>query len=226
MGAADTPKEGSGTFFNASEDGDQHSADSSFASNIFDGEDSHSQGIREYVASKIAESEHTRMQDTVVANVGADTMILSFRAQIKQCKGRSDRVADPARTGCTKLFGTPKSVGNMVIRDIALASIAQLIVVMVYIWVAISVIFRGPNNMLCTLFGILTALIVYTSAMKRVDDPFETQDLLLAPLELTKEFVVGQIVHVASKVSERIVVLLAEALRAATDDVKVEAKKL
>jgi len=153
-------------------------------------------------------------------------MILNVRAEIKQSRGRSERVADPARAGCTKLFGTPKSLGNMVIRDIALASIAQLVVVMVYIWIVLSVVFRGANSMLCTLFGILTALTVYISAMKSDGDPFETQDLLLAPLELTKEFVVGQIVHVASKVSERIVVLLAEALRAATDDVKVEAKKL
>lgn len=153
-------------------------------------------------------------------------MVLSFRAEIKQQKSRSDRVADPARAGCTKLFGTAKSVGNVAIRDIVLASIAQLVVVMAYIWIALNVIFRGPASMLYTVFGIVTALLLYTSATESGGDPFETQDLVLAPLELTKEFVVGQIVHVASKALEKIVMVLAETLRAATDDVQVEAKKV
>ncbi|EAT80130.2 hypothetical protein SNOG_12317 [Parastagonospora nodorum SN15] len=193
---ADSDKEGSDTFFNTSEDGDRRSTGSSFASNIFDGEDSHSQGIREYVASKIAESEHVHMQDTAVADIGADSMVLSFRAEIKQRKNRSDRFTDPARAGRSKLFGTPKAAGNMIIKDIALASVAQLGVVMVYVWVALIVLFRGPAH----------------------------HDLFLDPLEWMKDIVVDQIVHVASKVFERVVVVLAETLRAVADDVKVEPK--
>ncbi|KAH5063884.1 hypothetical protein HBH95_217430 [Parastagonospora nodorum] len=216
--------EGSDTFFNTSEDGDRRSTGSSFASNIFDGEDSHSQGIREYVASKIAESEHVHMQDTAVADIGADSMVLSFRAEIKQRKNRSDRFTDPARAGRSKLFGTPKAAGNMIIKDIALASVAQLGVVMVYVWVALIVLFRGPATMFYSIFGAAIALIVYTSAKEKSGTPVDTQDLFLDPLEWMKDIVVDQIVHVASKVFERVVVVLAETLRAVADDVKVEPK--
>ncbi|KAH5592712.1 hypothetical protein HBI45_205660 [Parastagonospora nodorum] len=216
--------EGSDTFFNTSEDGDRRSIGSSFASNIFDGEDSHSQGIREYVASKIAESEHVRMQDTAVADVGADSMVLSFRAEIKQRKNRSDRVTEPARAERRKLFGTPKAAGNMVIKDIAMASVARLGVVMVYVWVALTVLFCGPATMFYSIFGAAIALIVYTSAEEKSGTPVYTQDLFLAPLEWVKDIVVDQIVHVASKVFERVVVVLAKTLRAVADDVKVEPK--
>jgi hypothetical protein len=225
MNPADSGKEGSDTFFNTSEDGDRRSTGSSFASNIFDGEHNHSQGIREYVASKIAESEHIRMQDTAVADVSADSMVLSFRAEIKQPKNRSDRVTDPARAGRSKLFGTPKAAGNIVIKNIALASVAQLVIVMVYVWVTLTVVFCGPATMFYSIFGAAITLIVYTSAEERSGIPVYTQNVFLAPLEWMKDIVVDQIVHVASKVFERVVVVLAETLRAAADDIKVESKK-
>ncbi|KAF2030451.1 hypothetical protein EK21DRAFT_111974 [Setomelanomma holmii] len=188
---------------------DRPSHRSSCTSNIFDNEDSLSQGIREYVSSKIAEAIAAFEQKHSAGCMPPDTTESSVvgpkqvNLNIKiSSSGTSAETIEPSTSlhSPQQLLRNVKKLGPFPIRRDGLATRAQSAIAIAYIGLILVAALRGRTCLLWMVCNILTYALVYAIMMWRFgfirDVNDLTDDVFVAPvfncaIELVEETVMA-----------------------------------
>ncbi|KAJ4371847.1 hypothetical protein N0V86_008401 [Didymella sp. IMI 355093] len=158
---------------------DARSHQKSFASNIFDDQDSLSAGIREYVKSKIAEAFYQHLCDCPV------------RAPLNiTAKFELDNSADVSRSSSFKRIATntnilhgPKRVGPFTFEHSPNTYTLQKSIVGIYVCIITLAAFIGPKTLLLTTWRLFVTLLTYFVIVRLLSWHKNAHpDLLLAPV--------------------------------------------
>ncbi|KAF2849520.1 hypothetical protein T440DRAFT_480047 [Plenodomus tracheiphilus IPT5] len=169
--------------FTSCEDHESHNK--SFASKIFDDKDSLSQGIREYVASKIAKaiSEHDvklarEQREAFDMRAQSSSKISFFKIALQVIDNVIGRDA-----GRINLWTSPRSIGPITINHTRAASFLQCSTIAVFVIAIIEAALSGPKTLLLTTWRCAVIFGVYAVIMKHFGWAQDVgQDALLAPV--------------------------------------------
>ncbi|KAF1940347.1 hypothetical protein EJ02DRAFT_494906 [Clathrospora elynae] len=196
----------------------------SHASNIFDDDSSLSQGIREYVASKIAEAlvkqdkKHLgRVQATAVAPVQV-TINIDVTGLAKT------GVHNDVEKDATKmlLLSGSKTAGSLTITHPRIATDVQLGVIAIYTILLLRATFLGPKALLLTLWRMAVILAVYTASLTHLGwSEHLRRDVLLAPVFYAGNGVQNMGGRLLNELRAMAVSILTEALQSMGKDVEV-----
>jgi hypothetical protein len=179
-----------------SEDQSQDSNRKSFGSNIFDDNDSLSQGIREYVASKIAEAivEHDRnrvkeagkIEGTKKAEHVAPVAIASLKISVNFDLFSFTMLRKTLRnrqtTPHTSVLTGPKRLGPFVINP-NIAAKLQSSIIAVYSMLLVGAAFAGPGRFLLMLWRLAIFSLIHLFAVSHILACVElSTDVVLAPV--------------------------------------------
>ncbi|KAI4604580.1 hypothetical protein J4E80_011022 [Alternaria sp. BMP 0032] len=198
-------------------DEDEPSPRKSFASNIFDDDSSLSQGIREYVTSKIAEAlaEHNRERqgdgDATVNNIGPLNLIIKIDAAALAKANTSKRsIGDDGKIGD---FPERLTIGPFEISNAQLERDIQFGVMAVYAIAFLSASLLGPKTLLLTLWKLAIFMGVYAALLRHLSWTEKVErDVLLAPVCFVVSVATGMGEQLLEQVRMMMVAVLAEAI--------------
>ncbi|CAN9090166.1 unnamed protein product [Alternaria alternata] len=187
----------------------------SFASNIFDDDSSLSQGIREYITSKIAEAlaEHDRAH---CSNVDATTNP-SVHNTIKVdyiCLSKAEKPIRPSTSDKkTDMFTLPSTIGPVTITSPLLARNAQLVVLTLYAVALLGASLLGPRSLLLVIWRMAIALGMYTAVLQQLSWTENVErDVFLAPVFFFASVATGMGEQLLNQVRVVMIAVLAEIL--------------
>jgi hypothetical protein len=165
---------------------DRSSPHDSFASNIFDNQDSLSKGIREYVDSKVAEAmvAYDRKQGRKEQIGGKQTHItfkIDVAGLIKRLEGKIDKKPVPSTTP------QPKHICGYTIISPVLVRTLQDIILVIYS-LPLGHILRGIGIPTPLVLFLLLAAVVKIEMLYRVSHNENAANILLVPLQLMWEW--------------------------------------
>lgn len=206
------------------------SAHSSLASNIFDRDDPLSQGIREYVDSKIAqatvglEREYTKMfaDQELKYNEALKKQKQKYNDVLKQHRLRPVRVTvnmdmvdsvkavmlDPTPRG--QVFGGSASIINIRIADSYIAFAVQIIVLIGLFALAIATSRLGLTRFISTTLETWMLLRLYKAALIRGNFAHRADDVVVAPMEYLEDLVLESASSTAQFIVQAAAKVLAE----------------
>ncbi|KAI4917829.1 uncharacterized protein J4E92_008766 [Alternaria infectoria] len=198
-------------------DEDEPSPRKSFASNIFDDDSSLSQGIREYVTSKIAEAlaEHNRERqsdaDATVNNIGPLNLIIKIDAAGLAKANISKRlIGDDGKIGD---FLERLTIGPFEISNAQLERDIQFGVMAMYAIAFLSASLLGPKTLLLTLWKSAIFMGVYAALLRQLCWTEKVErDVLLAPVCFVVSVATGMGEQLLDQVRMMMVAVLAEAI--------------
>ncbi|KAI4656551.1 uncharacterized protein J4E78_006440 [Alternaria triticimaculans] len=203
----------------------------SFASNIFDDDSSLSQGIREYVTSKIAEAlaEHNRERqgdaDATVNNIGPLNLIIKIDAAGLAKANISKRlVGDDGKIGD---FPERLTIGPFEISNAQLERDIQFGVMAMYAIAFLSASLLGPKTLLLTLWKSAIFIGVYAALLRQLCWTEKVErDVLLAPVCFVVSVATGMSEQLLEQLRMMMVSILAEAIErvAQSCDVQVHSE--
>lgn len=191
---------------------DSSSLRRSFASNIFDDNDSLSRGIREYVASKIAEAvveQERRIHALVPAT--PSQMLITFKFDGAMNAGDLFQGIENHSPTFNLLEG-PKYIGPMAISHPRLASNIQSLAIAMYVVIVSGAALLGPKTLGLALWRIAVMLVVYVATGRHLGWCEDAQkEVLLAPVAYIIGVIRGSGKDVASRLGEAVTRLLVDA---------------
>ncbi|KAI4647176.1 uncharacterized protein J4E79_010327 [Alternaria viburni] len=196
---------------------DEPSPRKSFASNIFDDDSSLSQGIREYVTSKIAEAlaEHNRERqgnaNHTVNNIGPLNVIFKIDAAGLAKANISKRlIRDDGKIGD---FPERLTIGPFEISNAQLERDIQFGVMAMYAIAFLSASLLGPKTLLLTLWKSAIFMGVYAALLRQLCWTEKVErDVLLAPVCFVVSVATGMGEQLLDQVRMMMVAVLAEAI--------------
>jgi len=206
---------------------DEPSPRKSFASNTFDDDSSLSQGIREYVASKIAEAlaEHNRERqdnaDATVNNIGPLNLILKIDAAGLAKTNISKRLTvDEGKIGD---FPERLTIGPFEISNAQLERDIQFGVMAMYAITFLSASLLGPKNLLLALWKSAIFMGVYAALLRQLCWTEKVErDVLLAPVCFVVSVATGMGEQLLAQMGMMMVAVLAEAVERAAQSCDVQ----
>ncbi|KAI4685711.1 uncharacterized protein J4E88_003546 [Alternaria novae-zelandiae] len=198
-------------------DEDEPSPRKSFASNIFDDDSSLSQGIREYVTSKIAEAlvEHNRERqgdaNDMVNNVGPLNLIIKIDAAGLAKANTSKRlIGDDGKIGD---FPERLTIGPFEISNAQLERDIQFGVMAIYAIAFLSASLLGPKILVLTLWKSAILMGVYAALLRQLCWTEKVErDVLLAPVCFVVNVATGMGEQLLEQLRMMMVAVLAEAI--------------
>ncbi|KAI4636708.1 hypothetical protein J4E93_011032 [Alternaria ventricosa] len=198
-------------------DEDEPSPRKSFASNIFDDDSSLSQGIREYVTSKIAEAlaEHNRERqgdaDATVNNIGPLNLIIKIDAAGLVKANISKRlIGDDGKIG---EFPERLTIGPFEISNAQLGRDIQFGVMAIYAIAFLGASLLGPKTLLLTLWKSAIFMGVYAALLRQLCWTEKVErDVLLAPVCFVVSVAIGMGEQLLDQLRMMMVAVLAEAI--------------
>ncbi|CAN9170483.1 unnamed protein product [Alternaria alternata] len=187
----------------------------SFTSDIFDDDSSLSQGIREYITSKIAEAlaEHDRAH---CSNVDATTNP-SVHITIKVGGIGLLEAEKPARPSIsdkkTDIFTQHSTMGPVTITSPLLARNAQLVVLILYAVTLLGASLLGPRSLLIVIWRMAIALGMYTAVLQQLSWTKNVErDVFLAPVFFFASVATGMGEQLLNRVRVVTIAILVEIL--------------
>ncbi|KAI4682009.1 hypothetical protein J4E81_009771 [Alternaria sp. BMP 2799] len=198
-------------------DKDEPSPRKSFASNIFDDDSSLSQGIREYVTSKIAEAlvEHNRERqrdaNATVNNIGPLNLIIKIDAAGLAKANISKRlIGDDGEIGD---FPERLTIGPFEISNAQLERDIQFGVMAIYAIAFLSASLLGSKTLLLTLWKSAIFMGVYAALLRQLCWTEKVErDVLLAPVCFVVNVATGMGEQLLDQLRVMMVAVLAEAI--------------
>ncbi|KAH6865992.1 hypothetical protein BKA58DRAFT_230776 [Alternaria rosae] len=196
-------------------DEDEPSPRKSFASNIFD-DSSPSQGIREYVTSKIAEAlaEHNReCQDgnATVSNVNPSNLIVKIDTTgLARATTSEGLTMDERKIGD---FPERFTIGPFEVGNARLERDAQFSIMAIHAVTLLCASLRGPKSLLLALWNMAIILGIYAAVLRQLrwTEDFE-RDVLLAPVCFAASVIASVCEQLLGQMRMMMVEVLAEAL--------------
>jgi len=198
-------------------DEDEPSPCKSFASNIFDDDSSLSQGIREYVTSKIAEAlaEHNRERqgdaDATVNNIGPLNLIVKIDAAgLAKANTFKRLIGDDGKIGD---FPERSTIGPFEISNAQLERDIQFGVMAIYAIAFLSASLLGPKTLLLTFWKSAIFMGVYAALLRQLCWTEKVErDVLLAPVCFVVSVATGMGEQLLDQLRMMMVAVLAEAI--------------
>ncbi|KAG9188940.1 hypothetical protein G6011_05808 [Alternaria panax] len=158
----------------------------SFTFKIFDDNSSLSQGIREYVNSKIAEAlaEHERAHFT-----NCDTLtspLLQFTIKIDAAGGSRWNTSASISDKKTDLFRVPSSIGPLKNKSSLPARNIQLVIMALYVITFLGALLLRPKTLLLAVWRLTIMLVLYTALRCQLNWTENVErDVFVAPVFFT-----------------------------------------
>jgi len=208
-------------------DEDEPSPRKSFASNIFDDDSSLSQGIREYVTSKIAEAlaDHNRERqggaDATVNNIGPLNLIIKIDAAgLANANTYKRLIGDDGKIGD---FPERLTIGPFEISNAQLERDIQFGVMAMYAIALLSASLLGPKTMLLTLWKSAIFMGVYAALLRQLCWTEKVErDVLLAPVCFVVSVATGMGEQLLNQLRMVIAAVLAEAIKRVAQSCNVQ----
>ncbi|KAI4710605.1 hypothetical protein J4E89_004193 [Alternaria sp. Ai002NY15] len=189
----------------------------SFASNIFDDDSSLSQGIREYVTSKIAEAlaepnrERQGDADATVNNIGPLNLIIKIDAAgLAKANTSSRLIGDDGKIGD---FPERLTIGPFEISNAQLERDIQFGVMAMYAIAFLGASLLGPKTLLLTLWKSAIFMGVYAALLRQLCWTEKVErDVLLAPVCFVVSVATGMGEQLLDQLRMMMVAVLAEAI--------------
>lgn len=157
----------------------------SFVSNIFDYDSSLSQGIREYVTSKIAEAlaEHDRAHRSNVDARANSSVHITIKVDgiglLEAEKPTRPSINDKK----DDMSAQPSTIGPVTINSPLLARNAQLVVLTLYVVTLLGASLLGPRSLLLVIWRMAITLGMYTAVLQQLSWTGNVErDVFLAPV--------------------------------------------
>jgi hypothetical protein len=169
--------------------GDRSSPRDSFASNIFDNQDSLSKGIREYVDSKVAEAmvAYDRTHCRKAHGSGKDTHI-TFKIDVAGLARRLDGKTDKKPT--LSPTPNPKHICGYTISSLGLVHALSGIILALYMF-ALGYLFCGLSAPLLFVFVLSVVSFVKVEKLHLASQSVNADNMVFAPLLLIWQWVQG-----------------------------------
>lgn len=164
---------------------DHNSPQKSLASNIFDDEDLLSQGVREYVATKIAETISDHGVWRIRQERASAKAPMHFILNINIPKVYQDFLETTKRieSDCGQLWSLPQKLGPVTLGNKSTIKLLQNILILLVSIVLLGSALSGPKDLFLMLWGILVLLGIYATVARQLDWSLDfKEDLLLAPV--------------------------------------------
>jgi hypothetical protein len=187
----------------------------SFASNIFDDGSSLSQGIREYVTSKIAQAlaEHDRAHTT-----GSDATVpprphFTIKIDAVGLAKTKQSTTINNRSAKTDLFTESSTIGPLRITNVRMARDVQFGLTTIYAVALLGASLLGPKSLVITVWRLTIILGMYTTVLRYLSWTENVErDVLLAPVYFTGGVATGMGEQLLGQMRLLLVAVLAEAL--------------
>lgn len=159
---------------------DANSQIKSFASNVFDDQDSQSAGIMKYVESKIAEAFHKHTCDCPVSSPVKVTAAARFDFdggdyRTKNSDGRHTSASNNILHG-------RRRIDPFLLKDTSTTSHTQMGIIDIYLVIILLSAFSGPKTCFLAVWKFCIALVAYRGASQPLGVKVDLQaDILLAP---------------------------------------------
>jgi hypothetical protein len=199
-----------------------------FISNSFARNEVLSQGVREYVASRIAEAlkEHDEKQaDTIVTRPIHINIHLNVPIFTGAISSSGSQVAHRRQN----VLEGPKTILALPIKDMKLARMLQIVVLGCYIAITLALIVHSVVLFARTFVVFLLSLGIYAAATAIRQSSHNvgndsSSDLLLAPIQCIAGYLFGKSQRCTRMAIISAMAMFVEALRGMTEDVKVDPK--
>ncbi|CAN9149534.1 unnamed protein product [Alternaria alternata] len=157
----------------------------SFTSKIFDDDSSLSQGIREYITSKIAEAlaEHDRAHCSNVDTRANPSVHITIKVDDIGLSKAEKPIRPSISDKKTDMFTQPSTIGPVTITSPLLAQKAQLVILTLYVVALLGASLLGPRSLLFVIWRMAIALGVYTAVLQQLSWTGNVErDVFLAPV--------------------------------------------
>ena len=187
----------------------------SFASNIFDDNNFLSQGIREYITSKIAEAlaEHDRAHCSDVNAMAKPSVHITIKVDGIGLLEAEKPIRPSISDKRTDMFAQPSTIGSVTITSPLLARIAQLVVLTLYAVALLGASLLGLRGLLLVIWRMAIALGMYTAMLQQLSWTENVErDVFLAPVFSFASVATGMGEQLLNQVRVAMVAVLVEIL--------------
>jgi hypothetical protein len=187
----------------------------SFASNIFGDNNSLSQGIREYITSKIAEAlaEHDRAHCSNVNARANPSVHITIKVDgvglLEAEKPTRPSISDKKND----MSAQPSTIGPVTITSPLLARNAQLVVLTFYAGALLGASLLGPRSLLLVIWRMAIAFGMYTAVLQQLSWTENVErDVFLAPVSFFASVATGMGEQLLNQVRVVMIAILVEIL--------------
>jgi hypothetical protein len=187
----------------------------SFASNIFDDDSSLSQGIREYVTSKIAEglAEYDRTHASESDATASRPLHLALRVNATGLAKAKKSTGLDVVNAKTDLSTEASTIGPLEITNATLAKDSQLVVVAIYLVALLAASLLGPKTLLLAVWRMSIVLGIYAALLRQLNWTRNVErDVFLAPMFFAASVTSGIGEQLLDQIRVVIVTILVEVL--------------